>query len=176
MFKHFANGPGVDYPRKPNGSTPAVPGQPPSIRLGMTRRSWSSMRGTTRTAAINHSRLEQNSRIHGDCTICMAMSGSGARIGLATSITASLPRSIRQGRSPAMAAFCVAVPGTIQQTTAVPRFATSPIIPRTVTASLVFVWRELYSLSACAFTACCFTAFLLYLRGEERAAPKFFLY
>ena len=35
------------------------------------------------------------------------------------------------------------------------------------------MWRELYSLSACAFTAGSFAAFPLYQRGEARAAPKF---
>ena len=41
-----------------------------------------------------------------------------------------------------------------------------------MTAALVSVWRELYSLSACAFTAFGFAAFLLHLRGEARAEPK----
>lgn len=39
------------------------------------------------------------------------------------------------------AAFCLAVPGTMKQTTAVPRFATTT----TPTTTLVFVWRALCS-------------------------------
>ena len=92
-----------------------------------------------------------------------AMSGNGA-----------VTTTIRQSkRMTTLAAFCVAARGAIKQTTAVPRFATLGD-PTSVATTSVSVWRELYSLSACAFTACCVTAFLLYLRGEERAAPKFY--
>ena len=69
------------------------------------------------------------------------------------------------------AAFCVAGPGSVMQSSAVPRFATS-FLPSSVTTSSVFVRRELCRLTACDFTAFGFTAFPFYQRGEARAAQK----
>lgn len=65
------------------GSMPAEPDPPPPIALAMTRRSSSSMPGTTTMQAASRIRLGKKSPMPGASMTCMATSGSGYRIGMA---------------------------------------------------------------------------------------------